>query len=545
MTIRPILPVLRSSSDRAALLLVGGIGAFALAMAREYPGYANLLTWNADLVSPMVIADTLATTSGPHDVVFGTYAPYTTVWFNLMTRHLPFHREIWETGPLLLSLLAVSLLVLVSWRLASRWAALATLAIGVAWSQPVLLTLIAQAVHGTTYFVVCLLAAFLVFIAARPRSPALTVGATIGVGLVAGVNLASDALLLLIGIAPLVGAPLLASVRSWTQGSRRALLVAGGACGIAVAVAMTTAGVMEAAGYSAIGVSHGSPVALASASEILGNVRRLLENLLGIWSADFLGEDLTLTTVARAILALPALGLCAMPVLLILRVLRSPALPEATRPERLYFIFWGLVVGALLAGMIFSELAAENRDRSVTYLTPIVLAGAATLPLVAVRARWSRLAVCGAAAVLCVLSAVDLLLPGRVRPGVPDFPFVAEGPSLMATLRQRDITRGYSGYVSASALTYQGGGRLTVRPVFPCLRALDRPSVCGFFANRVEGWYTPHAGVSSFLITDPSLPAGVSSAPADFGPPSEVIPVGAQTIYVYPYDIASRFGPTF
>lgn len=545
MSIRALTPSLRSSYDVSLLLLVGGIGAFVVAFARKFPSLANSLTWNADLVSPMVIAESVAATNGPHDVVFGTYAPYTSVWFNLLTRGLPFHREVWEAGSLVLSLLGVSLLVWVSWRLAGRWAALATLAIGVAWSQPVLITLIAQAIHGTSYFVVCVLAAFLVFVAAQRRSLAVTGASTFGVGVLAGVNLASDALLLLVGIAPLVGAPLLAAIRCWTRGSRRALVVAAGAGITAVVVATVTVAVMEAAGYRAMGVSEGSPLALASFSDVLGNVGRLMENLLDIWSADFLGEEVTVTTVARAILAPAALGVCALPVALVVRTLRAPVREEEARPERLYFLYWGLVVGALLAGMIFSELATENGYRSVNYLTPVILAGAATLPLLASRARWSRVAAGVGIALLCTLSTVDLLVPPKVRPGVPALAYVAEGATVLATLEGRNLRRGYSGYVSASVFTYQSAGRLTVRPVFPCLLAPDRPSVCGFFANRVAEWYTPHTGVPTFLITDPSLPAGVAAAPAELGPPSEVIPIGVQTIYVYPYDIAARFGPTF
>jgi len=48
-----------------------------------------------------------------------------------------------------------------------------------------------------------------------------------------------------------------------------------------------------------------------------------------------------------------------------------------------------------------------------------------------------------------------------------------------------------------------------VRPVFPCLAGLDRPSLCGFFANRVASWYTPLRGARTFLVADPALPAGV------------------------------------
>lgn len=526
------------------LLLVAGLCGFGWAMVRTFPQLVNALTYNADLVSPMVIADTLATARGPQDVVFGTYAPYTTLWFNMLTRRLPFHRELWEAGPLLLSLVGVGLLIWVARRLAGWWAALATAAIGLVWSQPVIITLVAQAIHGTTYFVLCLLAAFLALIAGRPRSPGVTIAATAGVGVVAGVNLASDALLLLVGIAPLVGAPVLAAIRSWSRPNRRALVVAGAAGVVAIVVSGVTVKVMEAAGYRATGVSESSPLALASLGEMVDNVRRLGGYILDIWSADFLGEKFDVTTIPRAVLAVPALAAVTLPVALLARALWKPGPSGELSPVQLYFQYWGLVVSALVAGLIVSELAVENAYRAVNYLTPVVLAVAATLPIVAARARWSRIGVGVLAGLFCALCTYDMIVPPPVRPGVPALAYVAEGAILLDTLERHDLRRGYAGYVSASVYTYQSVGRLVVRPVQPCLLAPGRLSVCGFYANRVAGWYLPHTGVRTFLITDPSLPAGVATAPVEFGPPSEVIPIGVQTIFVYPYDIASRFGPT-
>lgn len=545
MTVAGTAPGLGDRVELSHVLIVGGIASFTLALAKSFPQLANGLTWNADLVSPMVIADSVATSTGHQDIVFGSYAPYTSVWFNLLTRRLPFHRELWESGPLILSLLGVSLLVWISWRLAGRWAALTTLAIGVAWSQPVLITFIAQAIHGTTYFVVCLLAAFLVLIAGRRRPPAVTVAATAVVGVVAGVNLASDALLLIVGIGPLVGAAVLAAVRSWSQSTRRALVLALAATGVALGVSTVTAGVMKAAGYRALGVSTGSPLALASVHGILGNAGRLAENVLDIWSADFLGRGISLTTLGRIILAGPALAIAALPVILLVRALRCPAPAEEANPEWLYVMFWGLVVGALFAGLVLSRLAVENADRSIGYLTPVVLAGAATLPLVAARVRCLRLGVAICASLLCILGAVDLLLPAKVRPGIPDLAYVPEGPALIAALRSHGLTKGYAGYGAASVLTYQSDGAFTVRPVLPCLLPPSRQSVCGFFANRLASWYVAEPGVPTFLVTDPTLPLGVPSPPAEFGPPTQVIPIGVETIYVYSYDIAARFGPTY
>jgi len=205
---------------------LAGAGAFAVALALNVTRITHAFGWRSDLVSPMVIADTLATTHGPNHVVFGTYAPYTTIWFDVATRNLPFHRTVWQMTPLVLSLLGLGVLVWVSWRLAGRWAALTTLAIGLAWSTPVVDTMAAQANHGVTYTVVCVLAGFLMLVALRPPAPAALAALTAMVG-VAGAALALPArdltavvwllpavalTLLVIALAPRVGTTLAAVV---------------------------------------------------------------------------------------------------------------------------------------------------------------------------------------------------------------------------------------------------------------------------------------------------------------------------------------------
>jgi hypothetical protein len=48
---------------------------------------------------------------------------------------------------------------------------------------------------------------------------------------------------------------------------------------------------------------------------------------------------------------------------------------------------------------------------------------------------------------------------------------------------------------------------------------------------------------NDFLIYQSALTLGVTAEPSAFGPAIQVAHVGANTIFVYGYDIASRFGP--
>jgi hypothetical protein len=60
--------------------------------------------------------------------------------------------------------------------------------------------------------------------------------------------------------------------------------------------------------------------------------------------------------------------------------------------------------------------------------------------------------------------------------------------------------------------------------------------------HYISSWYTPRSGIRSFLLTDPAL-ALVSAPTPDLGTPSAVYHVGGITMYVYPYDVATKIVP--
>jgi len=257
---------------------------------------------------------------------------------------------------------------------------------------------------------------------------------------------------------------------------------------------MVTAAVMRESGYRALGVSSASPVALASVSDALENAERLVRNLFRIWSADPFGGELTPVTLARRALAGPALAMVALPLVLLFRALRRPSdgAPQ-TSTEGLWLVFWGLVVGILLAGSVFAQVAVENASRSVIYLTPIVLAVAATLPIVAARSQTAMIGVGVGVGLLCLLSTIDL----RTPPAMP--PYTVDLPAVISALQERGLTRGYAAYGSASALTYKSNGSLAVRPVFPCVAAPASPACAGSSptASRAGMCRSPLTGPSS------------------------------------------------
>jgi hypothetical protein len=527
-----------------------------VALAFAIRGITRALAWNADFVSPMVMADGLGTAHGPKEVIFGTYAPLSSLWFNVATRDLPGHRVLWRLAPLLLTILGVAALGWAVWRVAGRWAAIMTVAVGLCGSTPVLTTMLAQANHGASYFVVCLLAAFLVLAATRPATPLVLAAAAL-LGIAAGINIASDPLLLLVGTGPFLAAAVIGFVRHRSPDLRRVALLAAGVTGLSLAVSVVATRVARASGYAVLGVSQGNPLEPAEAGDLWPNLRRLVGNVLNVFNGDFVGPDLEWTgfgptTPARVLLAGLTLVAVSTPVVLLVRLVlarRDPAAEPSPSPGVdsglvVLQIYWGLVVAGLVAGLVLSRLAVENAPRAIGYTTPLFLAVAVAVPIVASRSRRRRALVSVGAALFCGLSLISVV-QREIPESYDGFAFVTDSTLLLHVLEREGLHRGYASYGSAAPLTFRSGGRIDVFPVILCV-APDpgRLTLCGFPANRVKAWYTPRPG-PSFVIADPTLPWPVTAPPPDaLGEPSRVLAAGSQTVFVYPYDVAERFGPT-
>ncbi len=167
---------------------------------------------NADASSAPVLGEFYAARAGSN-VIMANLPWFSTLIFELATKWLPEHHLIWELGPYLFGLLSIALMAWATWRVAGRWAAAVTAVILLCAGPPVLELMLWLNDHTTTWYSLALLAAFLVLIAER--------GATIGwlpltvltlfVGVIVGVNAASDKELLVSGLLPL----LFASVGLW------------------------------------------------------------------------------------------------------------------------------------------------------------------------------------------------------------------------------------------------------------------------------------------------------------------------------------------
>jgi hypothetical protein len=78
--------------------------------------------------------------------------------------------------------------------------------------------------------------------------------------------------------------------------------------------------------------------------------------------------------------------------------------------------------------------------------------------------------------------------------------------------------------------------------VYPVSVCDGEKYLCPFDLHYITSWYVPRANERTFLISDPTQPVAAPAVPS-LGTPSAVYHIAELTMYVYPYDIASRLAP--
>lgn len=503
-----------------------GVVAYAAVLAQRVPSLVTD-TATSDSVGPMVIAESLSGGGRHGTVSMGNAAHYTTLWFDELTRALPGHRTLWEAMPYVLSLLGLLLLAWTVQRLAGWRGALVTLGIGIATPPLLLLPLLAQAFHSTTFVNGILLAATLVWLARRPRVTAPHVVAVAAlVAVVTGLDVASDPLLLVTGVAPLLAAAALVAWRLRGRRSVETLVAVGGVSVVALAVAGVTTLVMRHLGYHVIGL----PLQVASPQRANDNATLLGHLVLDMFNGRLGGGDPV--RIACGVLAVAAV---LVPLWAVLRVATSanPATPPAGAergPAReLFLAFWGFTAVFLAIAFAGTTLALDAN--SIRYLPPLFYAVAATVPFIPVGRSAIALAVAfvGVAGAV-LLSRAQLVQDFNVEP--------QDARPLIALLEQHGLHRGYAGYWQANLLTWESGGAIESRAVQQSSEC--RPREPGWFCPypifSISDWYAPDGG-PTFLIRERGGSFVPDPPPVSAPKPRETFSYGRFDVYVYDGDV--------
>ena len=279
------------------LLLAFG-GAYLGFLFTDFGAIVRGIYLNADNVAGPVIGELYGQAPSSATVILGYHPWYTTLWFELATRHVPFHREVWEVGPWVASVAGIGGVAWATAKAAGRWAGVLVAVVLVCAGSTLLTTQFASDIHGTTAVHVCLLDAFLVLLVTRQgliggRWWNLVLCALVAAITAAG--LASDSLLGLTGLIPFVVAGLIVAwLLPRAIGRRIALTVVG------IGVASLVGSRIAISAMHARHVYTGKHATNFTAWDQLGaHIQQVAQSLATLFNGDFGGAAVG----ARSVLA--------------------------------------------------------------------------------------------------------------------------------------------------------------------------------------------------------------------------------------------------
>jgi hypothetical protein len=508
-------------------LPAGAAAGYAFVLVRRLPDIVDQLTWNADYVSTMALAQSIGSGGKTGHAIIVQVGYF---WFDLAVLPLPFHKVLWLYAPYAMALLALVLLTWVSGRLGGRFAALLTASLGLAASPLVLSTQAADAYHGTTWFGTALLAAFLAWLlTSRPGRLATLVVALV-VAVMVGFATASDPLLGPTGDAPFAAALLLVWLVRRKEVESRALLT-----GLAV---------MAAAGLVALG--------LVLTDRLLGYTSSFPRGLTHFVAPERLSLHMhQLASGLFEVAGMPAGG-SALGVVLGLLLVAGVVLPpiwlvlsvrgSMRAPLLAVIAYWSGSALFLAAAFVFSDVPSDFLETSARYLVSMFFVAVATVPLWAAQdpRRLAALAVPASVFILGNAASVEQ----DASTGWFENSFSMQLPEVITFLEAQGLTRGYAAYDEASPMTLKSDFHLLVRPVteqFVTADEMCAQPICPYAYNSVSDWYGGGVG-PTFILFDPQMARLGLPPPDALDPPVTVLRAGRFAIYVYADDVASHMG---
>jgi hypothetical protein len=491
-------------------------GAYAATAAAMGSRIAGELGWDTDTSAPLVLAEKLR---GSGRVYLPHIATWTSLWFELATRDLPGHRELWQATPYFFAILGAALVGWATGRLVGRWAGVTAFATALIVGPLALRALFTMSFHVTTPFSAAVLGAFLVLIG-RPRATVVAVP----VGILAGLNAASDPLLWPAGIVPFAVAT---GTLWWTSRTRRVALQGGLVVALSGAAALTTEALMHVLGYREIGagLQLSTIRALPGHLVLLGRLTALLGGANYAIPGPYPSEPL------RGVVAILVLLGSITAVISGVKYARRRSEPLT----RAYAFYWGTAVVMLGIVFVATSNAASLGAGSFDYLLTLAPAAGAGVALLSFSSSRARVFVAGAVA---LVGAVNIAGVVEGRAGTPSATIGRYEQPLVRLLVDKGVTHGYAGYWDAQNLSWQSGMRLFVAPVARCGEQ-DKP-LCPLRFSVIASWYRERPG-PSFLIVDRTT-AFVTSPPLIVSRATYSHRFGQLRVYIFPYDLARNIG---
>jgi hypothetical protein len=522
-------PLLRTATAVVPLVCAA---VFTAALWINWHMIVRAVYWNADVSTAPVIGETLSHARGDTQILH--FGFYTTLAWEVATRHVPFHRELWVATPYLFVVASALLLAWASWRLAGVWAGAVSGALALCSSSRVTYVLFTPDVHTSTCFTSVLLGAFLVFLtrdAGRPFRR--TAAVAVAVGLLAGANAASDPLLYYTGLGAFAATIALSACVRRCVGDR-----ATSAAALLLLSAVVGALVTTAVAHDwRIAIYH-DPMGVAPWSAMWPNVVKLAEECAELLNGAFwLHGDLGGWLLALVCLV----SVCVVAALAVVAafrgLLRARAGSRSSLPaDAVYPVYWVLVLALLFCSYAGSTVG--RLSGSYQYFTVTAYALAALAPVVVPRLPGVVTLVTAASVAYCAASFISTNIHWNRFASLP--PLAAEVPRLEAIAQDNRVAVGYADFWNSTPVTWATAFRLPIYPIDDCEPTAP---LCMHYVQTNTNWYVPRPGRRSMLLS--------SSGGSYFsGPPGSVLGRWVRrirldeqtTVYVYPYDIASRLG---
>jgi hypothetical protein len=570
-------PATRAQSVGGALRRAAGVAdwriwcplafgvAYLVAVLTQFTQLVAVTYLNGDAASAPVIGELFGGSPAHREVVLGKLAWFSTLLFELATRWLPAHRQIWETAPYTLALLSAGLLAWGAWQVAGRWAATITGVIALCASPATLSWLFSLNDHSPDWFCNALLASLLVLLGrseTRSGRKGPLIAAGVGVGIVVGVNLASDPLVAIGGVLPFGLAAAVTWARRSPRWRTRPLLLAAGSIMVMAIVYALTKLLMHHENVVSSSVQNNTT--LTSAEQITNNFRYWWQSIAVLGNGNFFGQASGLTAVLELLCAGLSLGavIWIAPRVAWREVARSltpggdhagepppsrlrgtgGALPSGSQSQPTqrsssddlrvaWCAFWGSSLVFLSLAFVVSSVPVEIYDDR--YLVGLIYAAAALLPLAAAHS-YRRQAAVVAGTSLFAFTGMLGLLQGHATENTAHWPAGHLDGQVMAIAHREHLSVGYAGYWDAATITWGTHMAVNVFPLATC-----GTQYCLPYEHYISSWYTPRPGTRTFLLADSAAALATPYFP-QLGKPSAVYAIGQLTMYVFPYDIASR-----
>lgn len=519
-------------------LPVAAAAAYLAILATQVPRIlADHFHWLPDFVwAPLLTEDLMANGFGGL-INVGEAAHYSSIWLLMLTAGLPFGEVIWDISPLLITSAGVGLMGWAAQRIGGTWAGLLTAAVGVSAGSAVLATTITAGMRSHTWLALGATSALLAHLVTRSDPPGVkpSLAVLAATGLAAGVTVASDPLFVISGLVPFVAAASIAWLLIHSPVTKRAALIAWGGSLAAIGFGLGFDAAMRGLGFRRTLLAGG--YSFVTLDQFVGTAKRLLVDVLNLTNGNFFGRQVGLGSIAALAMAAITLAALCVPFALLRSTVR-PGGEHLDASRAAYVSFWCMVLLATTAAYLLSPIpSAMGQTLTARYLVPVFFALAALVPLWPGDRTWRKLLVVAGTSALCGLSILGLWR----GPAQSNEPIRAQAPRIEDFLSSQGVTKGYGSYRLAHTFTYNTGSSIRTYPVFECRG--PQPDLCAFPVNTRSTWYEASPGVNTFLITDPrsGFLALSSAASQRLGRPAVQRRFGELSVFVYEYDIASRF----